>query len=404
MSTSIVILSPLPEARTSKAVTNCLARLKALGAHGPELQVFAEHPDPEGLEALIAGDDEDLRGRLDATTSLITVHNEVKLSEDPNFVECLRFLFRRSGESLVQFPDGVAEVEIAIALLANLDGVDGFDEREEARMVHARLLETKYRLLSKRWTTGDASWAPRAMANHEVEQFEKSGRLKLPPEFRGYLAIVGIGPGPTTTGLVALDEMPKAKTYAKTAKRAKLGKTVHLGNVDSETHHILVCDGDFSGTIWSVTSEELSDGPIAADFLSYVEDWIGTGEPEPLLCPGCDVELGVQDLEKEYCQGCGARREAAAERSEASVAFENLAQGLLMGLLDAELLEIDDPSLVLPLITALSEYMSEKGHKWKSPDRAAASIAGWLMHRDEVAELHGSNSDVARVFVAVGKS
>ncbi len=404
MSTSIVILSPLPEARTSKAVATCLARLKTLGLAGPELQVLAEHPDPEGLEALVEGDDEDLRDRLDAVASLITVHNEVKLSEDPGFVECLRFLFRRSGESLVQFPDGVAEVEIAIALLANLDGVDAFDEREEARMVHARLLETKYRLLSNRWTTSDASWAPRAMANHEVEQFEKSGRLKLPPEFRGYLAIVGIGPGPTTTGLVPLDEMPKPKTYAKTAKRAKLGKTVHLGNVDSETHHILVCDGDFAGTVWSVTEEAPSDGPIAPDFLSYIESWIGTGTPEALLCPGCDVELQVQDLEREYCQGCGARREAVAERSEASVAFENLAQGLLMGLLDAELLEIDDPSLVLPLITALSDYMSEKGHKWKSPDRAAASIAGWLMHRDEVAELHGSNSDVARVFVAVGKS
>ncbi len=404
MSTSIVILSPLPEARTTKAVADCLARIENLGLRAPEVQVLSEHPDPEGLEALVAGDDDDLRPRLDATESVITVHSETKLSEDPCFVECLRFLFRRSGESLVQFPDGVAEVEIAIALLANLGSIEDFDEREEARRVHSRLLETKYRLLSKRWTTGEGDWAPRAIANHEVEQFERSGRLKLPPEFRGYLAIVGIGPGPSTTGLLPLDELPKAKTYAKTAKRPKLGKTVHLGNVDSETHHVLVCDGDFAGTVWEVCEDTPGDEPIAPDFLSYVEDWIGSGEPEALLCPGCEAALEVKDLEREFCQGCGARREAGSARSEASLAFEQLAEGLLMGLLDAELLEIDDPALVLPLVTALSEYMSEKGHKWKSPDRAAASIAGWLMHREEVAELHGSNSDVARVFVAVGKS
>lgn len=404
MSTSIVILSPLPEARLSKAVADCLARVESLGLQAPELQVMTEHPEPEGLAALVEGDDEDLRERLDATASLILIHGETKLSEDPCFVESLRFLFRRSGNALVQFPDGVAEVEIAIALLANLGGIDSFDERQEARLVHARLLETKYRLLSNRWMTGDNSWAPRALPGHEVEQFEKRARLRLPPEFRAYLAIVGIGPGPTTTGLLPLDELVKPKTYAKTASRAKLGKTVHLGNVDSETHHILVCDGDFAGTIWTVQNEELSEGPIAPDFLHYIEEWIGTGAPEAVLCPGCAVELGVQDLEREYCQGCGARREAGAERSEASLAFETLAQALLMGLLDAELLEIDDPSLVVPLVTALSDYMSDKGHKWKSPDRAAASIAGWLMHRDEVAELHGSNSDVARIFVAVGKS
>lgn len=404
MSTSIVILSPLPEARTSKAVADCIARVEALGLRAPEMQVLEEHPDPEGLAALLGDDEEDLRERLDATTSLVTVHNESKLSEDPCFVACLRFLFRRSGESLVQFPDGVAEVEIGIPLLANLEGIEAFDEREEARIVHARLLETKYRLLTKRWKSGDNAWAPRAIPNHEVMQFEKSGRLKLPPEFRGYLAIVGIGPSPTATGILPLDELAKPKTYAKTAKRAKLGKTVHLGNVDSENHHILVCDGDHAGTIWSVCEEELSEGPIAPDFLTYIENWIGSGAPEALLCPGCETELQIKDLEREYCESCGARREEGSERSEASLAFETLAQALLMGLLDAELLEIDDPSLVLPLITALSDYMSEKGHKWKSPDRAAASIAGWLMHRDEVAELHGSNSDVARVFVAVGKS
>ena len=404
MSTSIVILSPLPEARTSKAVSDCLARVEALGFHAPELQVLAEHPNPERLAALVEGDDDDLRERLDATETLITIHSETKISEDPCFVECLRFLFRRSGDALVQFPDGVAEIEIAIALVANLGGIDSFDERQEARLVHARLLETKYRLLGKRWTTGDESWVPRTVPNHEVERFEKSGRFKLPPEFRGYLAIVGIGPGPSSTGLLPLDELARPKTYAKTATRAKLGKTVHLGNVDSDTHHILVSDGDYLGTIWSVCDEELSEGPIAPDFLTYIEDWIGAGAPEPLLCPGCEIELQIQDLEKEFCQGCGTRREAGASRSEASLAFETLAEGLLMGLLDAELLEIDDPSLVLPLISALSEYMSEKGHKWKSPDKAAASIAGWLMHRDEVGELHGSNSDVARVFIAVSKS
>jgi hypothetical protein len=404
MSTSIVILSPWPEARTSKAVADCQARIAELDLPGPELQVMAEHPDPEGLEALVQGDDEDLRPRLDATESVIAIQSETKLSEDPAFVECLRFLFRRSGESLVQFPDGVAEVEIAIPLLANLDGIEAFDEREEARVLHARLLQTKYRLLTKRWQTGDASWAPRALANHEVEQFERSARMKFPPEFRGYLAIVGVGPGPSATGIVPLDELEKPKTYAKTAQRPKLGKTVHLGNVDSEHHHILVSDGVFAGTVWEVSEGELSEGPIAGDFLEYVESWIGAGDPEALLCPGCEMPLEVQDLEREYCQACGARREAGAERSAASLAFEDLAKSLLMALLDEELLEIDDPSLVLPLVTALSEYMSEKGHKWKSPDRAAASIAGWLMHRDEVAELHGSNSDVARVFVAVGQS
>jgi hypothetical protein len=404
MSISIVILSPWPEARTSKAVADCLARLAQLDLPGPELQVLSEHPDPEGLQALIEGDDEDLRERLDATQSVITIQSETKLSEDPAFVESLRFLLRRSGESLVQFPDGVAEVEIAIALLANLEGIEAFDEREEARVLHARLLRIKYRLLAKRWQTGDASWAPRALANHEVEQFERSARLKLPPEFRGYLAIVGVGPGPSATGIVPLDELEKPKTYAKTAQRAKLGKTVHLGNVDSEHHHILVCDGDYAGTIWAVGNGELSDGPISGDFLEYIESWIGEGEPEALPCPGCEMPLGVQDLERGYCQACGARREASSDRTAASLAFEDLAKNLLMALLDEELLEIDDPSLVLPLVTALSEYMSEKGHKWKSPDRAAASIAGWLMHRDEVAELHGSNADVARVFVAVGQS
>lgn len=406
MSTSIVILSPLPEARTSKAVADCLARVEVLGLPAPELQVLEEHPNAEGLQAMIEGDDEEenLREGLDAAKSFITIHNEAKLSEDPAFVECLRFLFRRSGNALVQFPDGVAEVDIGLMLIANLEGVEDFDEREEARRLHARLLQIKYRLLVKRWKTGDDVWVPRTLANHEVEAYERSKRLRLPPEFRGYLAIVGIGPGPTTTGLLPLDELDKPKTYAKTAQRPKLGKSVHLGNVDSETHHILICDGDMAGTVWKVHDEEPSEGPIAPDFFDYIESWIGEGEPEALLCPGCEVALQVQDLEREYCQGCGARREASADRSAASLAFEDLAKGLLMGLLDAELLEIDDPSLVLPLVTALSEYMSEKGHKWKSPDRAAASIAGWLMHRDEVAELHGSNSDVARVFVAVGQS
>ena len=130
MSTSIVILSPWPEARTSKAVAECLARVAELDVPGPELQVLAEHPNPDGLQALVEGDDEDLRERLDATESVITIQSETKLSEDPAFVECLRFLFRRSGESLVQFPDGVAEVEIGIALLANLEGIEAFDERE----------------------------------------------------------------------------------------------------------------------------------------------------------------------------------------------------------------------------------------------------------------------------------
>ncbi|MCP4448031.1 MAG: hypothetical protein GY811_22255 [Myxococcales bacterium] len=74
---------------------------------------------------------------------------------------------------------------------------------------------------------------------------------------------------------------------------------------------------------------------------------------------------------------------------------------MLAKLLETELLELEDPLLLAPLIAALTEYMAEKGHKWKSPDKAAASIAGWLLHRDEVAELHGSNTDVARVFAAV---
>jgi hypothetical protein len=293
-------------------------------------------------------------------------------------------------------------MELALEELANLSGIDGFDEREEARRLNGRLLQTKYRLLVKRWTTGDSAWIPRVLSNNDVDQYEKRARLKLPPEFRAYLVIVGIGPAPSQTGLLPFEELDKPKTFAKTDSHPKLGKTVHLGSFDESTHHVLVCDGDMAGKVWKVTDDIPADAPVADDFLSYIEAWIGAGEPEPLLCSGCELPLEVQDLEREYCQGCGQRREAS-ERSEASLAFEELAKNLLTQLLEEELLEIDDPSMLLPLVTALSEYMSEKGHKWKSPDRAAASIAGWLMHRDEVAELHGSNSDVAKVFVAVGR-
>ena len=37
-------------------------------------------------------------------------------------------------------------------------------------------------------------------------------------------------------------------------------------------------------------------------------------------------------------------------------------------------LKLEDALLLAPLIAALTEYMAEKGHKWKSPDGAAASI------------------------------
>lgn len=405
MSTQIVILSPHDETRTNKAVKRFLDRAAGLELSHPALEVLEEHPDLDALYALLDEEDAgELEQRIAATQSVVIIENEKKLSADPVFVECLRFLFRRCGDALIQFPEGVAEVEIGIELFGDLTGLEGFDEREEARKLHERLAQTKYRLLVQLWKTGETRWKPRALTNTEMDQFEKSARLSLPPEFRGYLAIVGVGPGPTATGIVPFDELPRPKTHAKSGKRGKLGKTILLGHVDSENHHVLVCDGDYAGTIWLVSFGKPGEEPIEEDFLAYIENWIGAGEVAPLLCSGCEVEMQIEDLEREFCQGCGTRREATTERSAASLAFEDLAKGLLLGLLDAELLEIEEPAFVVPLIAALSEYMSEKGHKWKSPDRAAASIAGWLMHRDEVAELHGSNSDLAKVFVAVGKS
>ncbi len=412
MSTTILILSPLAEERTTKAVNACLTRTKRLGLEAPELEVLAEHPTPDDLEGLFdEGEEEEpdvegdeiLKQRLDAVASVIRIVSASSLSSDPAFVACLRFLMRRVGDAVVQFPDGIAEIDIAQALIASLEGIEDFDEREEARRMHARLVRTKYRMLTERWKTGDQEWAPRALTNQEVEQYEKSKRVKFPADFRAYLAIVGVGRGPTQRGIVALDELENPKTYTKTAKRAKLGKTIVVGQVGAAHEHILVCDGDYAGMIWEVVEETLSPTPIAPGFLEYVESWIGDGEPEPVLCPNCEQPLEVRDLEREFCEGCGTRRAAAAELSEANQAFQALAEGLLGKLLETELLELEDPLLLAPLIAALTEYMAEKGHKWKSPDRAAASIAGWLLHRDEVAELHGSNSDVARVFDTVAR-
>ncbi|MCP4449306.1 MAG: hypothetical protein GY811_28830 [Myxococcales bacterium] len=412
MSTSILILSPLAEERTKKAAAACEARAQGIGLAVPQIDVLAEHPSPEDLEGLFDEGEEPeedpdeegdaiLQERLAAVESVIRLESENALASDPVFVECVRFLLRRVGDAVVQFPEGIAEVDIAQAMISSLDGIEDFDEREEARRMHARLLQIKYRMLAKRWNTGDEQWAPRALANLDVEQHEKSNRLKFPAGFRAYLAIVGVGPGPTQLGIVALDEMDKPKTYAKTAGRAKLGKTVVVGRVEAEHEHILACDGDFAGTIWAVVEGTLSPGPISPGFLEYIETWIGAGEPDAVLCANCEQPLEIKDLEREFCQGCGTRRIAATELSEANQAFQALAQGLLGKLLETELLELEDPLLLAPLIVALTEYMAEKGHKWKSPDRAAASIAGWLLHRDEVAELHGSNSDVARAFATV---
>jgi len=416
MSTSILILSPLGEERTSKAVAACLARAKALGLDMPSIEVLAEHPSPSDLEGLFdppkePGEDEEidaegdalLQERLACVASVISMESKGALSAEPTFVASLRFLLRRVGDGVVQFPEGIAEVDVAQALVASLPGVENFDEREEARQMHARLAQTKYRMLAKHWQTGDGDWMPRALSNLEVEQYEKSKRLKFPADFRAYLAFVGVGRGPTPRGIVSLDELEKPKTFSKTAKRAKLGKTIVVGQVAPEHQHILVCDGEYVGTIWEVIAGTLSPGPIAPGFIEYVEAWIGEGPADEVFCPNCEQSLEIRDLEREFCEGCGTRRAAAAERSEANRAFEALAQGLLGRLLETELLELEDPHLLAPLIAALCEYMANKGHKWKSPDRAAASIAGWLLHRDEVAELHGSNSDVARVFEAVAR-
>tara|TARA_R110002096_G_scaffold44524_9_gene119866 strand:- start:17561 stop:18817 length:1257 start_codon:yes stop_codon:yes gene_type:complete len=412
MSTCILILSPLAEERTTKAAAACLARVEALGLVGPTIEVMAEHPSPEDLEGLFEPSDDPeeepdelgdaiLQERLATVESVIRLEGESVLAKDPAFVECVRFLLRRSGDAVVQFPEGIAEVDIAQVLISSLDGIEDFDEREEARLMHARLVQTKYRMLSQRWKTGDANWAPRALAHQEVEQFERSNRMEFPADFRAYMAIVGVGAGPTPRGIVALDELEKPKTYAKTAARPKLGKTIVVGRVGPEHDHILVCDGDLAGTIWAVVEGNLSPAPISPGFLEYIELWIGNGEPEEVLCANCEQPLEVKDLEREFCQGCGTRRTASTELSEANQAFQALAEGLLGKLLETELLELEDALLLAPLIAALTEYMAEKGHKWKSPDRAAASIAGWLLHRDEVAELHGSNTDVARIFAAV---
>lgn len=404
MGISIVILSPLAETRTNKAVADCCARVESLGLVAPELKVLPEHDQPEVLAAMLE-EDPDLIERAGKTESVIAIHSETKLSQDPAFVECLRFLFRRSGDALVQFPDGVAEIAIALALIASMEGIEDFDERDEARKVHARLLQTKYRLLTKRWVDGDVSFAPRALTNIEIEQAERRWRLSFPTEFRAYLAIVGVGPGPSNTGLPMLDELGKPKTYKKAGERPKLGKAIQLGKYDEDNAHLLICDGPVAGTVWGLVDGEPSAEPIAPSFIEYIESWIGSGPPEPILCSACRIPLEVQDLEREFCQSCGQRRsESSGERSEASRAFEVLAKALVEELVEQEFLEIEEPEMLSPLVAALTDYMSEKGHKWKSPDRAAASIAGWLMHRDEVAELHGTNSDVARVFVAVGKN
>lgn len=402
MGISIVILSPLADTRTNKAVAACQARVQALGLTGPEMSVSAEHAAPELLANMLE-DDAELIERVGKSESYITIESENKLTQDATLVECLRFLLRRSGDALVQFPEGVAEIEIALALIANMPGIEDFDEREEARIVHARLLQTKYRLLSKRWVSGEGSWAPRAMSNIEIEQQEKRARLSFPAEFRAYLAIVGVGPGPSKGGIPALDEMGKSKTFKKAGDRPKLGKTIQIGKVDELVTHILVCDGPVAGSVWEASDGEPGEAPIAASFMEYIESWIGSGAPESLACPACGLPLEVQDLEREFCQNCGQRRSSGSERTEASKAFESLAMALVEGLIEQELLEVEEPDLLLPLVAALTEYMSEKGHKWRSPDKAAASIAGWLLHRDEVAELHGSNSDVARVFAAVGR-
>lgn len=401
MSTSIVILSPLSEARTLKAVAQCLDRADRLEVLPPSLEVVTEVPDLSDIEPMIDDEDDELREKLTTVESLILIEHKSTLAKDPVFVECLRFLLRRVGDAVVRFPEGVADVEIAAMLIASLEGVEQFDEREETRHLQIRLMDIKYRLLSNFWQKGGSKWKPQALSNTDIEQFEKSGRFKFPPEFRGYLALVGVGPGPGTVGIVPLDEFEKPKTYAKTPKRGKLGKTVVVGSVSSDHKYILVSEGDYAGTVWETQGGELVGGPIAPGFLEYIENWIGTGEPEPVMCETCGVVLEIKDLEREFCQGCGSRREAGEERTEAAQAFEALAKGLLLQLLESELLEIEDPTMLLPLVAALTEYMSEKGHKWRSPDKAAASIAGWLMHRDEVAELHGSNSDVARVFANV---
>jgi hypothetical protein len=412
MSTCILILSPLAEERTTKAAAACQARVESLGLTGPAIEVTVEHPSPEDLEGLFEPSDDPeeepdalgdaiLQERIAAVESVIRLEGENALAKDPVFLECVRFLLRRSGDAVVQFPEGIAEVDIAQELISSLDGIEDFDEREEARLMHARLVQMKYRMLSRRWNTGEAHWAPRALTHQEVEQHERSNRMSFPADFRAYLAIVGVGPGPTQRGIVALDELEKPKTYAKAAGRSKLGKTVVVGRVGPEHDHLLVCDGDYVGTIWGVVEGNLSPCPISPGFLEYIETWIGKGEPESVHCPNCEQPLEVKDLERDFCEGCGARRTASAELSEANQAFQALAEGLLGQLLETELLELEDALLLAPLIAALTEYMADKGHKWKSPDKAAASIAGWLLHRDEVAELHGSNTDVARIFAAV---
>lgn len=403
MSTSIIIMSPVPEDRANKAVAKCLARVAALGAEAPSIDVQPDLPDLDASARLISDGDEEVLVRFSEIQSIMNVKHDRDLDDDPILTECLRFLIRRSGQGLVQFSDALVETEVALSRLEAQEGVESFDEREEARQMQTRLLAIKYRLLTQRWKRGDAAWAPRALGNHEIEEHERSARLKFPPEFRGYLAVVGVGPGPSSVGILPLDELEKPQTYRKTAGRPKLGKTVHVGNLGSEHYHLLVTDGELTGTVWDIVDGTLGDEPIADSFLAYVEDWIGEGEPEPLACPACTAELDVQDLDREYCKACGTRRGAKSEQSSASQAFEEFASDFLERLLHDELLEIDDPGLMIPLVTGLTDYMGEKGHKWKSPDRAAASIAGWLLHRDEVAELHGTNADVARVFISVSR-
>jgi hypothetical protein len=53
MSTSILILSPYPEERTTKAVNDCLARAEAISANAPTMEVFAEHPNPGALQEVL---------------------------------------------------------------------------------------------------------------------------------------------------------------------------------------------------------------------------------------------------------------------------------------------------------------------------------------------------------------
>lgn len=407
MSTAILILSPYPEARTTKAVQLCQRRAQNLGLVAPAMEVFPEHPARENLDLLLDPEDLALIEAVEATESVIALEGEVSLAKDPCFVECFRFLLRRSGEALVQFPEGIAEPDIGMAVVASLEGIEDFDEREEARKVHARLQQSKYRILAQRWKRGDANYTPRPVTNHDMEQQELSWRLSFPPEFRAYLTIIGFGPGPAgaaSSGIVPFDEMENPKTLAQTTKRPKLGKTIVVGRIDEKSHHLLVCEGEARGTVWTSKGGKLGHQPLAESFIEYIEAWVGAGEVALFPCTSCGGLLELEDLEKQFCSGCGARPEGESDRSEASEAFESLSKALLLKLLEDEFLEIEDPGLLRPLIAALTEYMSEKGHKWRSPDKAAASIAGWLLHRDEVAELHGTNSDVARAFEAVGRS